>query len=311
MNLEIDKYDKEFVNLMLEIERRIQNYPKQLKLRINSWARVLCLPTNNLPFKKNRNLYAIILLDNIVNNKLEEPFNKMADESKDLPVLNPTLIKSQISQKFLNEITFENSEENIKNFINFLSQHLNLDDDDDYKNNEENNYVINYNQNNLYKNNSPKTQQNFYNNRYKLNNFNDYRQNNYNPYYNEFYNNNNKFNNNNNYNNYYNTNYNYNYNMNNIKNNINKFKNSNDLLEKNYIGLKQKLKNEPGFYLNNKLNYFKLEKAKLESTINLLKNELSLKNEIMKQQKKDINLLKRKVLLLEKKVKYIYGHYPY
>jgi predicted ribosome quality control (RQC) complex YloA/Tae2 family protein len=75
--------------------------------------------------------------------------------------------------------------------------------------------------------------------------------------------------------------------------------------------LKKKLKKETRFFLNNKLNTFKLEKAKLESTINLLKNELSLKNEIMKQQKKDINLLKRKVLLLEKKVNYIYGYYPH
>ena len=308
MNLEIDKYDKEFVNLMLEIERRTQNYPKQLKLRINSWARVLCLPTNNLPFKKNRNLYAIILLDNIVNNKLEEPFNKVADESKDLPVLNPTLIKSQISQKFLNEITFENSEENIKNFVNFLSEHLNLDDNDDYYENEDENYYSdNYNNNyyndkfnnkfyqqNNFNKNKNQTHQNFYNNKYNLNKNNYYQQND------DYYNNNN---------NYYNINNNY-YN-NNIKKNINKYKNSNELLEKNFIGLKQKLKNEPGFFLNNKLNTFKLEKAKLESTINLLKNELSLKTEIMKQQKKDINLLKRKVLLLEKKVNYIYGYYPH
>ena len=308
MNLEIDKYDKEFVNLMLEIERRTQNYSKQLKLRINSWARVLCLPTNNLPFKKNRNLYAIILLDNIVNNKLEEPFNKMADESKDLPVLNPTLIKSQISQKFLNEITFENSEENIKNFVNFLSEHLNLDDNDyDDENEDENYYSDNYNNNyyndkfnnkfnqkNNFNKNKNQTHQNFYNNKYNLNKNNYYQQND------DYYNNNNNFYNNNN--NYYN---------NNIKKNINKYKNSNELLEKNFIGLKQKLKNEPGFFLNNKLNTFKLEKAKLESTINLLKNELSLKNEIMKQQKKDINLLKRKVLLLEKKVNYIYGYYPH
>ena len=308
MNLEIDKYDKEFVNLMLEIERRTQNYPKQLKLRINSWARVLCLPTNNLPFKKNRNLYAIILLDNIVNNKLEEPFNKMADESKDLPVLNPTLIKSQISQKFLNEITFENSEENIKNFVNFLSEHLNLDDNDDYYENEDENYYSDnynnnyyndkfnnkFNQQNNFNKNKNQTHQNFYNNKYNLNKNNYYQQND------DYYNNNN---------NYYNINNNY-YN-NNIKKNINKYKNSNELLEKNFIGLKQKLKNEPGFFLNNKLNTFKLEKAKLESTINLLKNELSLKTEIMKQQKKDINLLKRKVLLLEKKVNYIYGYYPH
>ena len=33
-----DKYDKEFVNIVLEIERRYENLDKQSKIRIESWV---------------------------------------------------------------------------------------------------------------------------------------------------------------------------------------------------------------------------------------------------------------------------------
>ena len=101
----IDKYDKEFITLMFEIDKRIQNYNKSQKLKINSWIRTLSFPTNNISWKKNRNLYTILLLYNIINNKLESPFDKFSDESFELPTLNPTIIKSKISTKFLNEIS--------------------------------------------------------------------------------------------------------------------------------------------------------------------------------------------------------------
>ena len=48
----VDKYDKEFVGLMLEIDKRVEDYPKSKKLKINSWVRTLCFPTNNISFKK-------------------------------------------------------------------------------------------------------------------------------------------------------------------------------------------------------------------------------------------------------------------
>jgi hypothetical protein len=33
-----DKYDKEFVNIVLEIERRYEKLDKQSKIRIESWV---------------------------------------------------------------------------------------------------------------------------------------------------------------------------------------------------------------------------------------------------------------------------------
>ena len=114
----IDKYDKEFVGLMLEIDKRVEDYPKSQKMKINSWVRTLCFPTNNISWKKNRNLYTILLLDNIINNKLENPFNKFCKDNEELPVLNPTIVKSKISSKFIKEISFEISDDEIKNYIN-------------------------------------------------------------------------------------------------------------------------------------------------------------------------------------------------
>ena len=96
----LDKHDKEFINLMIEINNRTKDFSKIDKLKINSWIKSLCLPTNNIPWKKNRNLYALKLLDNILNSKLEFPFTKFA-ESDNLPMLNPILIKSQLSNKII------------------------------------------------------------------------------------------------------------------------------------------------------------------------------------------------------------------
>ena len=112
-----DDYDAEFVNLMLDIQERIDNFCKSDKLKINSWAKVLCIPTINVEFKKNRNLYAIKLLDNVLNGKLEDPFNKFAKD-KELKTISPILVKTQLSDKFLNEIQKYQSSDNILRYEN-------------------------------------------------------------------------------------------------------------------------------------------------------------------------------------------------
>ena len=113
----LDKYDKEFVNLMLEINNNIDDFSKLDKLKINSWIKSLCLPTNNIPWKKNRNLYTLKLLDNVLNLKLEKPFTKYADFGENLPMLDPILIKSGLSNKINFIINNIHSDEQIQNFI--------------------------------------------------------------------------------------------------------------------------------------------------------------------------------------------------
>ena len=94
-----DEYDREFISLMLTIEKRCEILNKYDKLRIKNWCKKLCQITNNIEWKKNRNLHAICILDSILNNHFEEPYNKFPPEGS-VPILNKALVKSQLSKKF-------------------------------------------------------------------------------------------------------------------------------------------------------------------------------------------------------------------
>ena len=94
-----DEYDREFIALITDIEQRCRKLDKHDKLRIESWCKKLCQVTNNIEWKRNRNLHAISLLDMIINNRFEEPYKKFAPEGP-IPVLSKTLVKSRLSTKF-------------------------------------------------------------------------------------------------------------------------------------------------------------------------------------------------------------------
>ena len=271
----LDKYDKEFVNLMLEINSRIENFSKLDKIKINSWIKSLCLPTNNLPWKKNRNLYALKLLDNILNFKLEKPFTKFAELSENLPMLDSILVKSQLSNKIkmiMNnihpDIQIQNFiEANMGNNINY-EQNQNLDLD-----------ILNKNRP-IYRMKTPTA--NEIKKRYNFNGVNNNNKDNRIKKGNIRYNN---------------------MGINNINNyNTNSFYKGDQLLNKNYFDFDKKLNNEPGYFKKTKPN-FESQKSQLKSTIEELENEISIKNELINQQDLDIQQLKNKVMQLEKRVK--------
>ena len=97
-----DEYDKEFITLMVTIERRSESLNKYDKLRIKNWCKKLCQVTNNVEWKKNRNLHAICILDSVLNEHFEEPYNKFPPEGS-VPILNKALVKSKLSKKFFQE----------------------------------------------------------------------------------------------------------------------------------------------------------------------------------------------------------------
>ena len=271
----LDKYDKEFVNLMLEINSRIENFSKLDKIKINSWIKSLCLPTNNLPWKKNRNLYALKLLDNILNFKLEKPFTKFAELSENLPMLDSILVKSQLSNKIkmiMNnihpDIQIQNFiEANMGNNINY-EQNQNLDLD-----------ILNKNRP-IYRMKTPTA--NEIKKRYNFNGVNNNNKDNRIKKGNIRYNN---------------------MGINNINNyNTNSFYKGDQLLNKNYFDFDKKINNEPGYFKKTKPN-FESQKSQLKSTIEELENEISIKNELINQQDLDIQQLKNKVMQLEKRVK--------
>ena len=103
-----DEFDKEFVQLLIEIDKRHPNLDKYSKLKVENWVKKLCQVTNNREWKKNRNLYSILLLDMILNNKFELPFSKFANEGP-LPTISKVLVKTKLSKKIF-EISTEETE---------------------------------------------------------------------------------------------------------------------------------------------------------------------------------------------------------
>ena len=104
------KYDNEFIGLLNEIGIRLQKFDKCDNLKIKSWINLLMMPCKTNMEKKNRNLYAILLINQMVNGILEEPFIKFANNTNDLKLLSPSNIKEVLTQKFYEEIDFEKIE---------------------------------------------------------------------------------------------------------------------------------------------------------------------------------------------------------
>ena len=146
-----DEYDREFISLMITIEKKSEKLKKHDKLRIKNWCKKLCQVTNNIEWKKNRNLHAICILDSILNEHFEEPYNKFPPEGS-VPILNKALVKSKLSKKFFEETIKMQNEEQLEQ-----------------QNNEENNNSNNYANMNLGNNKKMKNQNNINVNEYDNN----------------------------------------------------------------------------------------------------------------------------------------------
>ena len=132
-----DEYDREFISLMITIEKRSEVLNKHDKLRIKSWCKKLCQVTNNIEWKKNRNLHAICILDSILNEHFEEPYNKFPPEGS-VPILNKALVKSKLSKKFFEETMKMQNEEQIDNQNNEDNQSYNFNEPNNNFNNIDN-----------------------------------------------------------------------------------------------------------------------------------------------------------------------------
>ena len=151
------KYDNEFIGLLNEIGIRMPNFSKQDKLKIKSWINLLTVPCDSNETKKNRNLYAIKLINQMINGRLEEPFIKHANGLNDLKWLSPIDIKAELTKKFYDEIDFERIENyGLQQQKNFLNNHPDIANKIKIQNNERNNMteynVVSNNNNNLYNN---------------------------------------------------------------------------------------------------------------------------------------------------------------
>jgi len=138
-----DEYDREFISLMITIEKKSEVLNKYDKLRIKSWCKKLCQVTNNIEWKKNRNLHAICILDSILNEHFEEPYSKFPPEGS-VPILNKALVKSRLSKKFFEETMKMQNEEQIES--------QNNEENQSYNSNEPNNNFNNIGNSNMYTN---------------------------------------------------------------------------------------------------------------------------------------------------------------
>ena len=177
------KYDNEFLGLLSEIGKRLPYFNKNENELINSWLKVLSIPCNSNDLKKNRNLYAIKLINQMINGKLEQPFTNYANGQSDLKWLSPIEIKEELTNKFYEEIDFEKIEKfgNEQQKI-FLNHHPDIANKIKTQNNPNPNNNINEYNPNLNNNNN-----NFLNTNYSYSENNDNNINNYNerPYYSE------------------------------------------------------------------------------------------------------------------------------
>ena len=96
-----DEFDLEFSLLIKEIENYTfaYAYDKSVRIRINNWCKKISQVSNNIEWKKNRNLHAINLLNMLINRRIEEPYNKNPNDGP-LQILSKTLVKSKLSKKF-------------------------------------------------------------------------------------------------------------------------------------------------------------------------------------------------------------------
>ena len=285
-----DNYDAEFVKLMMEVQNLLDDFCKSDKLKINSWAKKLCIPTINIEFKKNRNLYAIKLLDNVCNGKLEDPFTKFAKE-KEIKLLDPILVKTQLTNKFLNYIKLLEEDENIYNNPN-INNYNYINSKDKLRNkSQKKKSLIQL----IKQENKPKRRQQNKNNNFAIDYYNQIILSPFRQRSKTFYKakniNINKHDNNKN--------------ENNIK--LSNFNPSDILLMNNYDNFPYRKKSEIMELKPKTYNGFnKYEKYKLRNIVSMLKIQRRENNEIILNNQNEIGKLKKRLSLMSVKLKKIF-----
>lgn len=133
-------YDIEFLGLLKEINKRLDKYSKNDIMKIQSWIKYFMLPVETLKGKKNRNLYAIKLINNLINGRIEEPFTKFAKSPNDMKWLSFQIIKSELSKKFYDEINCDKVEqEGYEQYKKLNEENKNNEDIEDSENQLRNN----------------------------------------------------------------------------------------------------------------------------------------------------------------------------
>ncbi len=110
---------------------------KKIKKKLKN----LCKITDNIDWKKNRNLHTILILDMILNKKIIEPYNKnLKLNENEIPLISKLEVKLKLTEKIKN-FNFEENENDNKNenIYDYEYENLNLN-----RNNETFKYSYNF-----------------------------------------------------------------------------------------------------------------------------------------------------------------------
>lgn len=119
-----NKYDNEFIGLLNEIGIRLSKFSRSDVMKIKSWIDVFMVPVDAQESKKNRNLHAIKLINQMISGRLEEPFTKFAKNIHDMKYLSPIEVRAELTKKFFSEIDFQKIEDfGYSQQKNFLKLH--------------------------------------------------------------------------------------------------------------------------------------------------------------------------------------------
>lgn len=89
---EDDSLDRAFFHCLKEIEITYTCLPKSLRLRVEKWVEKFITVGYNPVWKKNRNMYAKLLLSMIISKKLTDPFHVSPEDGQPLPPFPSYLI---------------------------------------------------------------------------------------------------------------------------------------------------------------------------------------------------------------------------
>lgn len=92
------KLDDDFLKAMVlfmqrDVKQNTAKLDKLEKVRVNLWTKKLCQATLNCVWKKNRNAYARLMRDMLVEGKLKAPFDRLPPQC-DLPQMLSTSLKT-------------------------------------------------------------------------------------------------------------------------------------------------------------------------------------------------------------------------
>eukprot|EP00826_Nyctotherus_ovalis_P035620 TRINITY_DN3072_c0_g1_i9.p1 TRINITY_DN3072_c0_g1~~TRINITY_DN3072_c0_g1_i9.p1 ORF type:complete len:249 (+),score=35.07 TRINITY_DN3072_c0_g1_i9:144-890(+) len=91
--------DLYFITCISEIERRYSTLNQYERTRVEQWCRKLGQAPNTTDARENRNLHAMLLLDQVLNGRLDTPFSLPGSELA-MAKLSAEDVKGQLSDRF-------------------------------------------------------------------------------------------------------------------------------------------------------------------------------------------------------------------